>query len=104
MAIEPLPDRYESPKPLRLGLERVMRSLGLPSTDAFDQLFNQWPAVVGEELAGCCQPVSLDRGSLVIKAADQAWATQLRWLEQQLVDRCAASLGSDVVRRVVIRL
>jgi len=81
-----------------------MRSLGLPSADSLGLLFARWSEIVGEELANLCQPVSLHRGRLVINAADHAWATELRWMEQTLVDRCAASLGSDIVTSVVVRV
>jgi len=104
VGIEPLPDKRRAPKPLSAGLDRVVRSLGLPSADSLGQVFGRWSEIVGDELANLCQPVSLHRGRLVINAADHAWATELRWMEKILVDRCAASLGSGVVSSVVVRV
>lgn len=104
MGVEPLPHHHRAPKPLNHGLDRVLRSLGLPTADSAAQLFHRWSEIVGEELAGLCQPVSVTRGRLVIKASDHAWATELRWMEQTLVDRCAATLGTGVVTSVVVRV
>jgi len=104
MTIEPLPDHQRAPKPLSTGLDRVMRSLGLPSVDSLGLLFARWSEIVGDELANLCKPMSLHRGRLVIGAVDHAWATELRWMEKILIDRCAASLGSGVVTTVVVRV
>lgn len=104
MTIEPLPDRHRAPKPLNEGLDRVVRSLGLPSADSLGMVFSRWSDIVGDELAGQCEPVSLNRGRLVVRAADQAWATELRWLTNVLIDRCATTLGTGVVTSVQIRL
>lgn len=100
---KPTPDRFETPKTLRSGLDRVVRSLGLPSTDSFELLFSRWTEVVGPELAGRCSPASLRNGRLVIKAADHAWATELRWLEKELISRCDSTLGAGVVTTISIR-
>lgn len=104
MTIQPLPNRHSAPKPLSHGLDRVVRSLGLPSADSLGMVFSRWSEIVGDELSGQCQPVSLNKGRLVVQAADQAWATELRWLTNVLIDRCAATLGSNVVTSVHIRL
>jgi len=80
-----------------------VRSLGLPSTDAVEQLFLRWTEVVGPELSRCCTPASLRDGRLVITAADHAWATELRWLEKELISRCDSTLGPGVVKTISIR-
>jgi len=105
MAWEPLPTRDSGghdPQPLRSGLDRVVQSLGMPSTGALQMLFHRWEDIVGPELAGQCRPVKLDKGRLIIEAPDRAWATELRWLESSLVERCSEAVGAGVVTSVVI--
>jgi len=105
MAWEPLPTAEggtKDPQQLRAGLDRVVQSLGMPSTSALEKLFHRWADIVGPELAGQCRPVKLDKGRLIIEAPDRAWATELRWLESSLVERCAEAVGVGVVTSVLI--
>ena len=42
--------------------------------------------------------------TLVVAVADPAWATQLRFLEQELLARIAAATGSDEVTAIEVRV
>ena len=92
----------EDPGPRRLGesLERVV-----PGGRAFTTLLREWSALVGDNLANHAHPSALHASTLVIAVDDPAWATQLKYLETDLVTRCAEALGAGVVTdiRVVVR-
>jgi len=106
MAWEPLPTRDSGsadPSHIKDGLDRIVQSLGMPSADALQMVFYKWSEIVGPELAGQCQPTKLDKGRLVVVAKDQAWATQLRWLQREMIERCEDVLGPGVVERVLIK-
>ena len=60
----------------------------------------RWEALVGDEIAAHCRPVSLRDGELTLAAESTAWATQLRLLAPRLLGRIQAELGPEVVRRV----
>lgn len=62
----------------------------------------RWTEIVGEQLAGRCEPVRLAGGTLVVRAATPAWATQLRYLMPQLLENAARVLGSGAVREIKI--
>jgi predicted nucleic acid-binding Zn ribbon protein len=49
------------------------------------------------------RPLKLDRGVLVVQVDDPAWATQMKFLERDLLDRLTAA-GSGPVERVEIRV
>ena len=49
------------------------------------------------------RPLSLSRGVLVVAVSDPAWATQLTYLEGDLVARFRDALGEGVVQRVEVR-
>ena len=66
------------------------------------RVFADWTALVGPEIAGHCQPVSLREGELRLSAQSTAWATQLRMLSATLLTRLVAELGPDVVTRLHI--
>ncbi len=40
----------------------------------------------------------------MVAVADPAWATQLRFLEGELLERIAAATGSDEVRAIEVRV
>lgn len=65
-------------------------------------LASRWSEIVGAQLADKCQPVRLAGGRLVIRAVAQAWATQLRYLTPQIMERVEEVVGQNRVREVVI--
>jgi predicted nucleic acid-binding Zn ribbon protein len=88
--------------PQRFGtlLRRLVADRGWESTVATATVLARWEALVGAEIAGHCQPVSLRDGELTLAAESTAWATQLRLLVPTLLGRIRAELGPEVVRRV----
>lgn len=63
-------------------------------------ILTRWDAIVGEDVARHCRPVRLEAGELVCVAESTAWATQMRLLTPQLLERVAAELGPGVVTRL----
>lgn len=68
------------------------------------RVFDRWGEIVGENLAGHCEPVRVAAGTLVIRAESQVWATQLHYLTGELLHSAAEVLGPTTVRdiRVVV--
>jgi predicted nucleic acid-binding Zn ribbon protein len=60
----------------------------------------RWDTIVGAEVAGHCRPERLENGELTCVAESTAWATQIRLLSRQLIERLAADLGPGVVTRL----
>lgn len=48
---------------------------------------NCWERVVGPQVAAHAWPQSLRQGALVVATDHPAWATELRFLSAQLIDR-----------------
>jgi predicted nucleic acid-binding Zn ribbon protein len=92
------------PRPIQASLDRVARSLGGPDAGSLSGVFGHWADIVGPQLAAHARPLSLARGVLVVAVTDPAWATQLTFLEADLVARFRDALGEGVVERVEVRL
>jgi predicted nucleic acid-binding Zn ribbon protein len=92
------------PKPLKASLDRVARSLGGPDAGSLSGLFGRWADIVGPQLAAHARPVSLTSGVLVVAVTEPAWATQLTYLEGDLLGSFREALGDGVVDRVEVRL
>jgi predicted nucleic acid-binding Zn ribbon protein len=81
---------------------RSITELGWVGPLAEARLLGHWASVVGPEIAGRCQPVSLLDGELKISAESTAWATQLRLMAPQLLARICREMPPGTVRRLVI--
>ncbi len=97
-------ERSAPPTELGRVLDRVVRGMGAPGTDAVELVFNHWADVVGGVLATRTQPVSLERGRLVLEADDPAVVSHVRWLEADLLTRLEDLLGPGRVTGVDVRV
>jgi predicted nucleic acid-binding Zn ribbon protein len=73
------------PRPLRAGLDAVVRSLHSGQTGSLVGVFGSWPAIVGPMIAEHARPVKVDRRTLFVEVDQPAWATQVRFLEADLL-------------------
>jgi predicted nucleic acid-binding Zn ribbon protein len=92
------------PKSLKASLDRVARTLGGPDAGSLSGVFGHWADIVGPQLAAHARPLSLSSGVLVVAVSEPAWATQLTYLESELVGRFREVLGEGVVQRVEVRV
>ena len=92
--------RVEGPTALSGELARLTRRAGWSERLGAAQVAAAWADIVGEELTAHCEPVRLAGRVLTVRAASPVWATQLRYLTTQLVERTDAVLGPGSVREV----
>jgi predicted nucleic acid-binding Zn ribbon protein len=78
--------------------------MGAPSSDVTRSIFADWSEIVGAQLAAHARPHALRERTLVVAVSDPAWATQLRFLEVDLLGRIAAATGSDEVTAIEVRV
>lgn len=103
--VSPLPGG-QGPGPRRVAdsLDRLMASLGGPRASVLTAVFASWAELVGPTVAAHARPRSLRRGVLVVVVDDPGWATQLRWLEPDLLARLADAAGEGVVNSIEVRV
>ncbi len=77
----------DDPRPLSDGLEALLRSLRGGERRTTATVFGRWSELVGEQIAAHARPLKLDRGRLLVEVDEPAWATQLRFMETELLDR-----------------
>ena len=95
---------FRDPRPVGESLDGVARRLGAPTATSLGSVFTQWEAAVGPVIAGHARPIGLTDGVLTIAVDDPAWATQLRFLVNELVAKVAAVAGPGVVGRIDVRV
>jgi predicted nucleic acid-binding Zn ribbon protein len=97
----PGPDPRD-PQPFGAVLARLVKSRGWQRPAAEATVFGAWEKVVGSEIAAHSRPVKLSDGELTVEAESTAWATQLRMLAGSLLQRIAAEVGHNVVKKLRI--
>lgn len=99
-----LPDRDAPPRPLKDSLDRFARQLGASEAGPLATVFAHWDEVVGESVAAHARPLSLVRGVLRVAVDQPGWATQLKYLAPQLVERINEAAGAGLVERIEVRV
>ena len=92
------------PPPLRDSVDEVVRSLRGTSARSLAGVFARWEEAVGPQIAAHARPASLVDGCLVVEVDHPTWATQLRFLETDLLSRLRDVAGADEVHRIELRV
>jgi len=76
----------------RLGeeLDRLLRRLGSEPATNLASVFDDWSALVGDQVAAHVSPVRLQDGRLLVEVDDPTWATQMRFLESHIIGSVSA--------------
>ncbi len=90
--------------PLGDSLERFVNHLGAPPISILSQLHDRWPEIVGPGLAAATEPVELLNGVLTVGCQDAAWASQIGWMEAQIIRRFDATFSAGMVQQVRARV
>jgi predicted nucleic acid-binding Zn ribbon protein len=77
-------------------LDALLDRLGAETTTAITGVFGEWPKIVGEQVAQHVTPIKLERGRLIVEIDDPSWATQMRFLEPQLVEKLNTATTSTI--------
>lgn len=88
-------DEDRGPRKIGEGIDRVV-----PGGKVFRTLLERWTELVGDNLASHIRPFSIDAKTLVIAVDDPAWASQLKWLETDLLRRLGEAIGEGVVTQL----
>lgn len=91
------------PRPLSLGLGAVVNSLKGGDVRVVKGIFGTWAEAVGEMVAANARPVRFADGVLLVEVDENAWATQLRFLESEIRTRLA-EVGGVSVERIEVRV
>jgi predicted nucleic acid-binding Zn ribbon protein len=92
------------PRLVRESLDSLARRLGTADPPLLTAVFAQWEDLVGPAVAAHARPLSLARRVLVVGVDHPGWATQLRYLAPELLDRLAAGAGPGQIERVEVKV
>jgi len=95
--------RREDPQPLRAAIDGLLDDQGWRAAAAVGSVFGRWEQIVGAALAAHTRPGGFADGELLVIADSTAWATQVRLLRPQLIQRLNSELGRGTVTGVRVR-
>ncbi|MDQ6781930.1 MAG: DUF721 domain-containing protein [Actinomycetota bacterium] len=90
--------------PLASSLAGELRRLGGPDPGLTTAVFAHWGQLVGPALADHARPVSLRDGVLIVAVDQPAWATQVRFLATQILERIVEETGRGDVAELRVRV
>ena len=93
----------KEPVHLRSVLEQVLKDFGTPDITVVTSIVEQWEEVVGLDLAAKISAVAISGSELIVRVDDPAWASQINWLEKQLLDKIASLVGEEKVTSIRVR-
>jgi predicted nucleic acid-binding Zn ribbon protein len=64
------------------------------------ELFVRWPEIVGELNAKNTQPENLANGKLTVRCKSTAWATQLRLMQTQILEKILSSFPELEIKSI----
>lgn len=102
--IERSVDPADRPRRIDESLDTLSRQFGQHGVGETARLFARWAEIVGAPLAAHVTPVRLDGTTLVVQVDHPAWATQLRLLGAELLDRVGAVPGINRPTELDIRV
>ncbi len=78
-------------------MDRLLLDRGWNVDVAVGSVMGRWPAIVGQDVAEHCTPVTFGDGVLTVRADSTAWATQLRMMSSSILGRLEIEVGKDAV-------
>ncbi len=84
------------PVPITRSLDSMMKSLRGTDRLQVGGVFGKWEEAVGEHVATHVRPVKLDQQTLLVEADTAAWATQVKFLSDEITSRLATTAGVTV--------
>ena len=81
---------------------KMLAERGWKSPVAIGSVLTRWHEIVGADIAAHCVPESFDADTVLVRCDSTAWATQLRLITPQVLQRFEAELGAGVVKKLSV--
>ena len=93
----------KEPVHLRSVLEQLLKDFGTPDITTVISIIDQWEEIVGSDLATKISAVAISGSELIVRVDDPAWASQISWLENQLLDKITRLIGEEKITSIRVR-
>ena len=95
-------NRTGRPEPVGVVLRELAGTRPWRAGMSLGRLGRRWVDVVGDRLALECTPLRLEGSVLLVRASSAAWASQVRFLANEVARKANAVLGTEAIRTVKV--
>jgi predicted nucleic acid-binding Zn ribbon protein len=88
------------PVPVSESLAEIGSELGMAEPGVLETLRQRWSEIVGDEIAPHATAQTVREGVLRVTVDDAIWATQLRYLATDLLDRIDSLVEPAAITRI----
>lgn len=90
--------------PLGTVIEKVLREYRPPTDQAMLKVWDVWAEAVGPVIAANAKPVAFKGDLLLVHVCSSTWLHQLRFMEQEMIQKLNGLLGSERVGRIKLKI
>jgi hypothetical protein len=83
-------------------LQNVIKDLGIENPIRGYKALIIWPDIVGKRISGATQPIKIKNGKIFIKVRTDSWRNELIFYKMDIIQKLNASLGSSIVKDIVL--
>lgn len=88
------------PRAMNDNVTALLRRMGWTENIEVAAVTARWREVIGDQIADHCEPVSFEKGVLLLRASSSAWATQMQLMSGQVRHRLNEEFGREVVKEL----
>ncbi|MEO9330259.1 DUF721 family protein [Gordonia sp. B21] len=90
------------PQPFGRLVSNIAKERGWQEKIGEGTVFGMWEQIVGADIAAHAKPIALRDNILHVQAESTAWATQLRYVQSQIIAKIARAVGDGTVKQLRI--
>ena len=88
---------------LRSVLEQLLKDFGTPDIKIVTSIVAQGEGILGVDLAAKISAVAVSGSDLIVRVDDPVWASQISWLENQLLEKITKLVGEEKITSIRVR-
>jgi predicted nucleic acid-binding Zn ribbon protein len=95
--------KKSGPKKLDIAISSLVDDLGLGLKIQQSKILDDWPVIVGEQIAKVTTAERLDAGKLFVHVARSTWRNELIFLKAELIAKINAYANQEIVKDIIFR-
>ena len=92
-----------APKSLSDALGDALDGLGISAKIKQYEVVNEWPRIVGKQIAEVARAESIHNGKLLVRVTRSAWRNELVYLKKELMAKINGAMKGEVVTDIIFR-
>ena len=92
-----------SPQTLGSVIDALLHRLGIDRRLKQYSIVDDWPAIVGPQIAQVTSVDRIERNTLVVRVSAAPWRTELSFRKKEILEKVHAAMNSDVIHDIVFR-